>query len=140
MIYATLKTVHVLAIVVWIGGMVFAHFFLRPAVATLEAPVRLRLMHDVLGRFFQAVLVAALLLHAHPLRAFQKARPGRGCVRVGRRRRGTGADSHMGLDQPRRGCLGTDRDADALDGLSPKPSGDFSAPWAVPMRSADQAA
>ena len=61
MIYATLKTVHVLAIVVWIGGMVFAHFFLRPAVATLEAPARLRLMHDVLGRFFQAVLVAALL-------------------------------------------------------------------------------
>jgi uncharacterized membrane protein len=34
---------------------------LRPAVATLEAPVRLRLMHDVLGRFFKAVLVAALL-------------------------------------------------------------------------------
>jgi uncharacterized membrane protein len=61
MIYATLKTVHVLAIVVWIGGMVFAHFFLRPAVATLETPVRLRLMHDVLGRFFRAVLVAALL-------------------------------------------------------------------------------
>jgi uncharacterized membrane protein len=61
MIYATLKTVHVLSIIVWIGGMVFAHFFLRPAVAQLESPVRLRLMHDVLGRFFQAVLVAALL-------------------------------------------------------------------------------
>jgi uncharacterized membrane protein len=61
MIYAALKTVHVLAIIVWMGGMVFAHFFLRPAVAQLEAPVRLRLMHDVLGRFFQAVLVAALL-------------------------------------------------------------------------------
>ena len=61
MIYATLKTVHVLSIIVWIGGMVFAHFFLRPAVAQLEAPLRLRLMHDVLGRFFQAVLVASLL-------------------------------------------------------------------------------
>ena len=61
MIYAALKTVHVLAIILWIGGMAFAHFFLRPAVAQLEAPVRLRLMHDVLGRFFQAVLVAALL-------------------------------------------------------------------------------
>lgn len=60
-IYAALKTVHVLAIILWIGGMAFAHFFLRPAVAQLEAPVRLRLMHDVLGRFFQAVLVAALL-------------------------------------------------------------------------------
>ena len=61
MIYATLKTLHVLSIIVWIGGMVFAHFFLRPAVARLEPPERLRLMHDVLGRFFQAVLVASLL-------------------------------------------------------------------------------
>jgi uncharacterized membrane protein len=61
MIYATLKTLHVLAIVVWIGGMVFAHFFLRPALAQLEPPLRLRLMHDVLGRFFKAVLVASLL-------------------------------------------------------------------------------
>ena len=61
MLYATLKLLHVLSIIVWVGGMVFAHFFLRPAVAQLEAPVRLRLMHDVLGRFFQAVLVASLL-------------------------------------------------------------------------------
>ncbi len=61
MIYTTLKTLHVLSIIVWIGGMVFAHFFLRPAVAQLEPPVRLRLMRDVLGRFFQAVLVASLL-------------------------------------------------------------------------------
>jgi uncharacterized membrane protein len=61
MIYATLKTIHVLSIVLWIGGMAFAHFFLRPAVASLEAPVRLRLMHDVLGRFFKAVLVVSLL-------------------------------------------------------------------------------
>lgn len=61
MIYATLKTVHLLSIIVWIGGMVFAHFFLRPAVAQLEPAVRLRLMHDVLGRFFRAVLAASLL-------------------------------------------------------------------------------
>lgn len=61
MIYAILKTLHVLSIIVWIGGMVFAHFFLRPAVAELEPAVRLRLMHDVLGRFFQAVLAASLL-------------------------------------------------------------------------------
>lgn len=61
MFYAILKTLHVLAIVVWVGGMVFAHFFLRPAVARLEPPVRLRLMHEVLGRFFRVVLVASLL-------------------------------------------------------------------------------
>lgn len=61
MLYATLKTFHVLAIIVWIGGMVFSRFFLSPAVLRLEPPVRLRFMNDVLGRFFQAVLAAALL-------------------------------------------------------------------------------
>jgi uncharacterized membrane protein len=61
MIYAALKTLHVLSIIVWIGGMVFAHFFLRPAVAQLEPAMRLRLMHDVLGRFFRVVLAASLL-------------------------------------------------------------------------------
>ena len=59
MFYATLKTIHLLSIIVWVGGMVFAQFFLRPAVAMLEAPQRMRLMHAVLGRFFNAVLVAA---------------------------------------------------------------------------------
>lgn len=61
MIYLALKAAHVLCIIVWIGGMVFAHFFLRPAMAQLEPPMRLRLMQDVLRRFFRAVLVAALL-------------------------------------------------------------------------------
>lgn len=64
MIYATLKTIHLMAVIVWIGGMVFAHFFLRPALTPLAAPERLRLMHDVLGRFFGAVLVAAGLVLA----------------------------------------------------------------------------
>ena len=59
MIYSILKLAHLLSIIVWIGGMVFAHFFLRPAVAAKEAPQRVRLMHDVLGRFFKAVLYAA---------------------------------------------------------------------------------
>lgn len=67
MIYATLKTLHVLSIIVWVGGMVFVHFFLRPALAPLDPQVRLRLMHDVLGRFFQAVLVASLLTLASGL-------------------------------------------------------------------------
>jgi uncharacterized membrane protein len=66
-IYATLKTIHVLSIIVWVGGMTFAHFFLRPAVAQLEPAVRLRLMHDVLGRFFKAVLVASLVVLASGL-------------------------------------------------------------------------
>ena len=58
MIYSILKFLHVLSIVVWIGGMVFAHFFLRPAALQLEPPQRVRLMHAALQRFFAAVLVA----------------------------------------------------------------------------------
>ncbi len=67
MLYAALKTLHVLAIVVWIGGMVFAHFFLRPAVAALEPPARVALMHDVLGRFFAAVLAVVVVVLASGL-------------------------------------------------------------------------
>lgn len=61
MLYAVFKTVHILSIVVWVGGMVFAHFFLRPAVAALEPPQRLRLMDEVLRRFFAVVSGVALL-------------------------------------------------------------------------------
>ena len=48
MLYALLKTLHLLCVILWVGGMVFAHFFLRPSLAELDAPVRLRLMHAVL--------------------------------------------------------------------------------------------
>lgn len=61
MLYATLKTLHLLSVIVWVGGMVFAQFFLRPALGVLEVPQRLRLMRVVLGQFFNAVLVAAVL-------------------------------------------------------------------------------
>jgi uncharacterized membrane protein len=58
MLYNLLKLSHVLSILVWIGGMVFAHFFLRPAVAdVLQGSDRVRLMHGTLGRFFRAILV-----------------------------------------------------------------------------------
>ena len=67
MIYATLKLLHILAIVVWIGGMVFAQFFLRPAAMQLEPPQRIRLMHGALQRFFAAVLVAIAFVLASGL-------------------------------------------------------------------------
>lgn len=68
MLYAVLQAVHVLAVVVWVGGMVFAHFFLRPAVArVLPPPQRLALMSAVLGRFFAAVLGAVALVLASGL-------------------------------------------------------------------------
>lgn len=62
MLYNALKLLHVLSIIVWIGGMVFAHFFLRPAALSLEPPQRVRLMHEVLQRFFAAVGVAVIVV------------------------------------------------------------------------------
>jgi uncharacterized membrane protein len=67
MLYASLKLVHLLSLIVWIGGMVFAHFFLRPAAQALESAARVRLMHDVLQRFLTAVLVTVVLVLASGL-------------------------------------------------------------------------
>jgi uncharacterized membrane protein len=62
MLYAILKLLHVLSIVVWVGGMVFAAFFLRPAAMQLPPPQRVQLMHAALQRFFAAVVVAVLVV------------------------------------------------------------------------------
>lgn len=62
MLYAVLKLLHVLSIVVWVGGMVFAGFFLRPAALQLPPPQRIPLMHAALQRFFAAVVVAVLVV------------------------------------------------------------------------------
>ena len=54
---------HLVAVVVWIGGMVFAHFCLRPAaLATLAPPQRLPLMSAALGRFFALVGASLVVL------------------------------------------------------------------------------
>jgi uncharacterized membrane protein len=67
MLYATLKLLHLLAAIVWLGGMFFAHFFLRPAAQTLEPAQRIGLMHGVLQRFFAAVTAAVVALLASGL-------------------------------------------------------------------------
>ncbi len=52
---------HVLAVVIWVGGMFFAHMALRPvAAAQLQPPVRLPFMQAVLSRFFPWVWVCVL--------------------------------------------------------------------------------
>ncbi|MGQ3002756.1 MAG: CopD family protein [Hydrogenophaga sp.] len=64
MIFSALKLIHVLAVILWVGGMAFAHFFLRPSVQALEPPVRLRLLQAVMKRFFSVVLWASLVVLA----------------------------------------------------------------------------
>ncbi|MDH5765955.1 MAG: CopD family protein [Gammaproteobacteria bacterium] len=54
---------HVLAAVLWVGGMIFAHAFLRPvAVSQLEPPHRLKLWKGVFERFFPFVWLSVILL------------------------------------------------------------------------------
>ena len=62
MFYAALKITHLLSVIVWLGGLVFVHFFLRPASAALAAPQRVALLQAVLGRFTGAVVWAAGLV------------------------------------------------------------------------------
>lgn len=60
-----LLLIHLLAAIAWIGGMLFAHFCLRPVAAEqLPPPQRLPLLAAVLGRFFKIVTVAIVLLWA----------------------------------------------------------------------------
>ncbi|MEM8844726.1 MAG: CopD family protein [Pseudomonadota bacterium] len=56
-------TLHVLAAVVWVGGMFFAYMALRPVAASLlEPPVRLTLWSKTLMRFFIWVWLAIIII------------------------------------------------------------------------------
>ena len=56
-------TLHVLAAVIWVGGMFFAYMVLRPVAATLlEPPLRLPLWSQTFARFFPWVWGAVVAL------------------------------------------------------------------------------
>ena len=57
------KLIHLLAVLIWVGGMFFAYVVLRPAAAeALEPPQRLRLWNAVLRRFFNWVWAAICVI------------------------------------------------------------------------------
>ena len=54
---------HMLSVVVWVGGMFFAYMCLRPvAAAQLEPPARLTLWVGTFGKFFPFVWLSVVLL------------------------------------------------------------------------------
>lgn len=58
-----MKLIHLLAIVVWVGGMFFAYVVLRPSAAeVLQPPERLRLWDKVFSRFFNWVWLGIFLV------------------------------------------------------------------------------
>jgi uncharacterized membrane protein len=59
------KLIHLLAVLIWVGGMFFAYMVLRPAaVDVLQPPERLRLWVNVFRRFFNWVWGAIGLILA----------------------------------------------------------------------------
>ena len=62
-LFAFIYSIHVLAALVWVGGMFFAWMVLRPAAGkALEGPARLKLWAEVFPRFFAWVWVAVIIL------------------------------------------------------------------------------
>jgi len=60
---AAMLVLHIASVVVWVGGMIFAHQMLRPVVAdVLEPPQRLKVWAGVFGRFFPWVWAAVATL------------------------------------------------------------------------------
>ena len=58
-----LLLLHLSGVIIWVGGMFFAHFCLRPvAVAQLQPPLRLPLLAAVLGRFFKVVAASVIII------------------------------------------------------------------------------
>ena len=55
---------HIVAAVIWVGGMAFAYLVLRPSAGPLEPPLRLGLWRRVFGRFLPLVWVSVLVLLA----------------------------------------------------------------------------
>ena len=66
---ALLVALHILAAVIWVGGMFFAYLVLRPSAGPLEPPARLALWQRVFGRFFPWVWasIAALLISGYAM-------------------------------------------------------------------------
>ena len=61
-ISAFASVLHVLAAIVWVGGMFFAYMVLRPSLGVLEPPQRPALWNTVFPRFFAWVWVAVIAL------------------------------------------------------------------------------
>lgn len=58
-----LLSIHLLGVVIWVGGMFFAHMILRPvAVSQFEPPIRLRLWGEVLNRFFFWIWIVVFII------------------------------------------------------------------------------
>lgn len=65
MLMTVLLTLHVIAAIIWVGGMFFAYVILRPSIGEIEPPAeRPRLWRRVFERFFREVSISVVVLLA----------------------------------------------------------------------------
>jgi len=62
MLHSLMVTLHLVAAVIWVGGMFFAYMIVRPAVAALEPPEPARFWGRIFTNFFTWVWAAIIVL------------------------------------------------------------------------------
>jgi len=61
-IFSTAVIFHVLAVVIWVGGMFFAHMILRPTMMKLPSELRISFGGQIFARFFYWVWGAIFII------------------------------------------------------------------------------
>lgn len=62
MLYAAMKTAHLLSVIAWVGGMFFMLVCLRMSLVAIDGAAQPTLMRAVMTRFFAVVNVATLVV------------------------------------------------------------------------------
>ena len=58
MLHSLMVSLHLLAAVIWVGGMFFAYMMVRPAMAALQPPEPVRMWGRIFTKFFSWVWIA----------------------------------------------------------------------------------
>jgi uncharacterized membrane protein len=64
MLHSLMVSLHLLAAVIWVGGMFFAYMMVRPAMAALQPPEPVRMWGRIFTKFFSWVWIAVFVLVA----------------------------------------------------------------------------
>jgi uncharacterized membrane protein len=62
MLHSILVALHVLAAIIWVGGMFFAYMMVRPAMGELQPPDPVKMWGRIFDKFFNWVWLAIIVL------------------------------------------------------------------------------
>ncbi len=75
MVIKLILFIHIMFAVLWIGGMIYALFFLRPSLKKLNTQEKINILKDVHGRFLSSVFISILGLFITGLILLKMLRP-----------------------------------------------------------------